>query len=339
MSSEMNTAASEQLVMLDPSEIRIPDETNVRPDTSAHGDDSEADAIAELADTIREEGQIQPVKVLRGEDGTYTLIAGRRRTKAIEHLNLSRSNGEEVYRVKAVVSEQELSPAQMHRQAALENLQRKGLSPMDFAVDIEYVRKEYGWTGSKGTKKVAEYYKVSPAQITQHEKLRTLLPEELQARVHQGVMSRDAAFVVVRALDRAKTPGEREKVLAAAEELHQAMQKEAGSGSAGKSKVEAKAVRKAVREAGGQEKRTKKEILDWFAGMQGPVYGYASGAVHVFVRALLAYADGEIGDRALENKWSEMVKGADKGKPEPKVEVKASADAPGKKTKKTAKKK
>ena len=90
--------------------------------------------------------------------------------------------------------------------------------------------------------------------------------------------------------------------------------------------------------------RSKKEILEFFEGCKGPVYGHANGAVHQFVDNLLKYAAGEIQDRTLEKYFDAMVDKAPKGTPAPKVET-APADGKGKTTatppakKKAAKKK
>lgn len=320
---------NEILVFLDPSQIVEPDVTNVRPWSSKVGDtEAEIKKIEALAATIEEEGQLQPVKVrkLDGDGGMYELIIGRRRKKAIELINAGKKTGEEM-KVKAVVSDKKLSDPSAFRQAAIENWHREGLSPMDMYMDIATVRENFKWQGSKGTKKVAEFFKVSPATVTQYETLGKL-PEDVQTKVHTGELSRDDAFKLAVIAEK-KGPDAAKQVAdeAEAKGAEAAEEAEAKSAAKGKTSTGAKAkkaaktkvIKKAAREADPDkpQPRSKKEIIEYFEAMLGPVYGHPNGAVHMFVKNFVLWCAGEIQERTLDKYWDALVEKAAKGTPEP----------------------
>lgn len=331
----------DQLVYLLPEEITVPEHLDVRPYTTRAGDgESEIEAISKLAETIAEEGQIQPVRVRYGEGGGYELVAGRRRVRAISLINAGLEEGKTAVRVMCVVRPEEgMNPKKAaghaFRQAMIENVHRQQISPMDFAADIRTTMdKMKGMKGADAAKKVAEFFKVSPATITQHLKLFTL-SEELQRKVHDGVLSRDAAFQVA-----AVPEVEQEKVVQKAEELQKeetvraratgkrtAATRETGT-------VKGRHVRAAVREVAPDKPtpRTRKEIVDWFGEKESPVYGHPDGDVQTFVREFVEWCKGGSSDRKLTNKWDAMVEkarrgsGEGKGKGDGKVEGKGKGD-------------
>lgn len=375
---------NDPLLYLDPNDILEPEVTNVRPYSSTHGDtEEEIAAIEALMRSIADEGQIAPGKVVKIQDAKegepqFALVAGRRRRRAILMHNLALGEGKPPLMFAAVLSESDLKPPQLFRQAAHENLQRAGLSPMDFAVDIKIVREKYKWNKAGGTKKVAEFFEVSPAQITEHEKLNAL-PEDVQAKVHSGEISRADAFKLVRIMEKETASGGDGAAVAsavaseameagrsverAAEELtalsneaeHSVVEagagvdaaeetavgtgKKKGAGKGGKKTTapktkkaaavaKTKVIREKLREVEpGKTARSKKEILEFFAGCRGPAYGHPNGAVHQFVDNLMKYAAGEIQDRTLEKYFDAMVDKAAKGSPAPAVKEPVDAAA------------
>ncbi|TIR15691.1 MAG: plasmid partitioning protein RepB [Mesorhizobium sp.] len=76
--------AGEQIVELDPDLVR-PSSIHDRYD-----DAYEADAVAEIAASMRERGQIVPglVRPVRGEEGAYQIVYGRRRLAAAKQLGI-----------------------------------------------------------------------------------------------------------------------------------------------------------------------------------------------------------------------------------------------------------
>lgn len=265
------------LITIDPKDIMIDDVVNVRPFTSkVKGDDKD---IAQLAESIRIEGQITPVEVRYDTgNGTFHLIAGHRRVRAIALLN---KTAKEPIEVQAVVKmDEDVSDDTALRHAIMENVQRENMSPMDIAMMITTIRERFGWAGSSGSKKVASYMGVSPATITTHESLLGL-DESLQARIHSGELKADAALIIAKV-----APEKREEVIETAK-ASQAVEEASGKGKKTTS-VKAKHIAKAAREVAGATKDedkkplTRGELLDFFEDMQGPAYGYEDGDVRKF---------------------------------------------------------
>lgn len=327
----------DQLLYLLPDEIVFPESLDVRPWSKKLGlTEEESEEIQKLADTIAEEGQIDPIKVMMGEKQEYVALTGSRRVAAITLINAGKGKKEAPLRVKAVLAEEPIKQAHAFRQAAISNIQRRSLSPMDLAACISVVKENVRGFGK--TDKLAEYFAVSRATITQH--LRLLeLPEDMQIKVHKGELSRDAAFSLLDV-----KPEKRAEVLAEAEAKQK--QAEASTGQStpptaptstpatkkrarNTGTVQASTVRAAVRETEGAtdrpQPRTKKEIVEWAESSQGPVYGYANGSIHKWLAAFVKWAAGELSDRTMEAYFKTMVEKADRGKAEPKAKEEPKA--------------
>lgn len=89
--------------------------------------------IAELADSIRESGLVQPL-VVRRVDGKYELIAGERRLRALKKLGMRTA--------KVVVhnaTDQEVAELTL-----IENLQREDLTPLEEAEQYRLLQTRFG---------------------------------------------------------------------------------------------------------------------------------------------------------------------------------------------------
>src|SRR3954447_6735115 len=96
---------------------------------------SEAE-LAELADSIRERGIIQPIVVrARGVD-SYEIIAGERRWRAAQRAGL--------HELPIVVLD--VSDVEALELAIIENVQRSDLNPLEEATGYQSLAKEYGHT-------------------------------------------------------------------------------------------------------------------------------------------------------------------------------------------------
>jgi ParB family chromosome partitioning protein len=93
------------------------------------------DALASLAESIRQHGVLQPILVTETIDG-YTLVAGERRVRA------SRIAGLE--RIPAIV--RQLADQQRLELALVENLQREDLDPMEAARAYRQLIDEFSFT-------------------------------------------------------------------------------------------------------------------------------------------------------------------------------------------------
>ena len=318
-----------------PNEIRTSLEFDVRP---WHGatptNEGEPDErILALADSIERTGQKEPGIVIpcEGEDGAYVLTTGHRRLSAIQLINERRlSKGKGPMRMQVVVDRSGRDPLQT---AIITNIQRKNLSNMDLALLIERLRIKFGWTGYPGVKSLVKYLGLSQATITQTEKLRTELSDELQERVHLGVITPQSALELMLA-----RPELRPEVLKRAEELQAEDDKRRESldydqSGEKESKVqgnenewippsERKAkriqhpnIRKAIREQGeaveSQPPLNRKELIQAIEQFNSPEFGHPDGAVRKWVRYFVdVYATGKGKGKRLVSLFTLMSVGA-----------------------------
>jgi ParB family chromosome partitioning protein len=116
--------------------LRVLDIENIHPSIRQprkHFDDSRLD---ELAETIRNQGIIQPLVVRIREQGGFELVAGERRWRAAQRAGL--------HQVPAVV--RETSESQAFEMALVENLQREDLNPIEEAEAYQRMLAELGHT-------------------------------------------------------------------------------------------------------------------------------------------------------------------------------------------------
>ena len=145
------------------------------------------EALAELADSIREHGIIQPLTVRRLSSGYYQIIAGERRWRAAKQAGLDE--------VPAVIIEAD--DRKVMEIGLIENLQREDLNPAEEARGYQVLMNEYGMTQEQVAQRIG---KSRPAVTNA---LRLLnLPEDLMALVEEGKLSAGHA----RALLGAPTP-------------------------------------------------------------------------------------------------------------------------------------
>jgi len=306
-----------ELVYLLPEEIELDEDTNVRP-FSTEATEREVETIQVLAETIDEEGQTQAVEVRKVRD-QYLLVDGHRRREAILLINAGKDAGELPLKIKAIV-EGDMGDAQAFRHALLANIHRVDFTPMDFAADVKAIRERFpDAKGRLGTKWVADFLKVSPAQVTTHEKL-LRLPKDIQTKIHEGIYSADFGFE----LSNVK-PEERTTVLAAAaraqitENVKEGAKAAAGkaakkAGATKKGGVKSKHVRKAAREAGAQKKvksRTRGEIIEYFTMRDAPDWGLDGSLTREFLRVFAEeFVTGKCSDAAFDTVFDPMIEAA-----------------------------
>ena len=104
------------------------------------------EALAELADSIREHGIIQPLTVRKLQSGYYQIIAGERRWRAARMAGLSQ--------VPVVVIEADDRKAM--ELAMIENLQREDLNPMEEAEGYHTLMEQYGLTQEETSQRVGK---------------------------------------------------------------------------------------------------------------------------------------------------------------------------------------
>ena len=103
-------------------------------------------ALAELADSIREHGVIQPLTVRKLSSGYYQIIAGERRWRAARMAGLTE--------IPAVVIEADDQKAA--ELALVENLQREDLNPMEEAAGYQSLIQTYHMTQEEAARRVGK---------------------------------------------------------------------------------------------------------------------------------------------------------------------------------------
>jgi ParB family chromosome partitioning protein len=140
------------------------------------------EALQELADSISEQGLVQPLVVTEAEGG-YQLLVGERRWRAAQLAGL------EV--VPVVV--REVTPQQMVELALVENIQREDLNPLETASAYQQLVEEFGMTQQQ----VAE--KVGKNRVTVANTLRLLkLPGQVKNSLLQGQITEGHARALLR---------------------------------------------------------------------------------------------------------------------------------------------
>ena len=104
------------------------------------------DALADLADSIREHGIIQPLTVRKLQSGYYQIIAGERRWRAARMAGLTQ--------VPAIVIEADARKAT--EQAMIENLQREDLNPIEEAEGYQVLMDTYKMTPEEAAGRVGK---------------------------------------------------------------------------------------------------------------------------------------------------------------------------------------
>lgn len=132
------------------------------------------DAIAALADSIREHGMIQPILVRPISSGGYQIVAGERRWRAARMLGLD----------EVPVTIREMSDSETMQIALIENLQRENLNPIEEALGYKELLESYDMTQDKIAKMVGR----SRSAIANSVRLLSL-PDRVIKMVENGDLS------------------------------------------------------------------------------------------------------------------------------------------------------
>ena len=139
------------------------------------------ESIAQLADSIRDQGVLQPLLVVPFNGGRYRIIAGERRYRA------GRLAGLET--LPCIVKD--IDVVRQMEIALIENLQREDLNPLEAAKGIQALMKQCGYTQEKVSTRLG---KSRPAVANL---LRMLtLPDEVTEMVRDGLLSAGHARVL-----------------------------------------------------------------------------------------------------------------------------------------------
>ena len=131
-------------------------------------------ALAELENSIREHGVLQPLLVRPMSDGSYRIVAGERRWRAARRAGLTE--------VPVII--RSLTDAEAAAIALIENLQREDLNAIEEAVGIKRLIEEFDFTQEEAADKLS---KSRPAIANA---LRLLaLPNDVMKMVSDGLLS------------------------------------------------------------------------------------------------------------------------------------------------------
>ncbi len=144
--------------------------------------------LAELAESIKQNGVLQPVLLRRKGDGAYELIAGERRWRAAKSAGLGT--------VPALVRNVSDEMAMIY--ALVENLQRQDLNPMESARAYQRLMAEFGLTQEE----VAQYVGKDRSSVANIARL-VHLPNEIQQLIEAGHLTAGHAKVLLGCVDAA----------------------------------------------------------------------------------------------------------------------------------------
>jgi ParB family chromosome partitioning protein len=154
----------------------------LRPNPEQPRQDFSESSLRELADSIGQQGVLQPVLVEEGDDGSYLIVAGERRVRAARLAGLER--------VPVVV--RRFTASEKLQIALIENVQREDLSPLEEARAYKRLME----LGNFSQEQVAQ--KVGKDRSTVANTLRLLkLPGEAYAALEQGAISAGHARAIL----------------------------------------------------------------------------------------------------------------------------------------------
>jgi ParB family chromosome partitioning protein len=156
----------------------------VRPNPSQPRHNFDQQELEELAQSIREHGVLQPVLVSQQADGTYQLITGERRWRAVQLAGLET--------VPALVKE--ATPLASLEMALVENIQRSDLNALEEAHAFRQLLDEHGMTQEQLAQRIGK------SRVSVTNTLRLLqLPEAVLRALADGSITEGHARAILTA--------------------------------------------------------------------------------------------------------------------------------------------
>lgn len=170
--SASESAAPDLLVAID----------KIRPNPRQPRIEFDEAALAELVNSIRVQGVLQPLLVRRSAEGDYELVAGERRLRAAERAGLTH----------VPVFVRDITDGESLELALVENIQRDDLSPLEEAAAYQRLIEEFGHTQEQVAERVG---KSRPAVANALRLLR--LPESIKKDLARGRLTAGHARVLL----------------------------------------------------------------------------------------------------------------------------------------------
>jgi ParB family transcriptional regulator, chromosome partitioning protein len=142
--------------------------------------------LEELAQSIREHGVLQPILVSQQADGTFQLITGERRWRAVQLTGLAT--------LPALVKE--ATPQASLEMALVENIQRRDLNPLEEAHAFRQLLDEHGLTQEQLANRIGK------SRVAVTNTLRLLhLPDAVRQALAEGSITEGHARAILTAVD------------------------------------------------------------------------------------------------------------------------------------------
>lgn len=156
----------------------------VAPDPSQPRVEFAENALERLALSIRDKGQLSPIRVRWSESlGKWIIVSGERRWRAAQRAGLTE--------IDCTFHEAELTQSEILEQQLIENCLREFLQPIEEARGFAALIEFNGWTA----KQVAEALRVHPSRVSRALAL-LRLPESVQAQVNRGEVPARSAYEI-----------------------------------------------------------------------------------------------------------------------------------------------
>jgi ParB family chromosome partitioning protein len=153
----------------------------IKPNAFQPRKDFDEESIEELAQSIKENGIIQPL-VVRKTEGNYEIIAGERRWRAAQKVGLT----------KVPVILKDVSDRQALELALVENLQREDLNSIEEATAYEQLIEDFGLTHEEISARIGK------ERSTVTNQLRLLkLPDEIKEAIITGEITAGHARAIL----------------------------------------------------------------------------------------------------------------------------------------------
>ncbi len=158
----------------------------VQPDPKQPRSEFSAEAITRLAHSIREQGQLHPIRIRwDNTNEKWLIISGERRWRATKEAGLPT--------IDCYFQEGNISKSDILGQQLVENLLREDLRPIEEAKAFSALMELQGWNG----KQVARALHVPESKVSRSLALLDLTPE-MQAQVEAGRVAARTAYEITK---------------------------------------------------------------------------------------------------------------------------------------------
>jgi ParB family chromosome partitioning protein len=154
------------------------------PDPRQPREEFDEESLRRLADSLRQRGQLQPIRVRWDEaQGQYVILIGERRWRAAQMAGMTS--------LSCIIVEGEISDAERLSIQLVENALRDDLRPIEQARAYQTLMASHGWSGNQ----LAKELHIAQASVAKALALLDL-PEPVQEHVDRGELAASVAYEV-----------------------------------------------------------------------------------------------------------------------------------------------